>query len=89
MKVKTEIDITISAKAVLRDDTLKLAVSGSMPYGERAANATVDTGFSEQIYKAFEDAFDLLLAETKDLIVIKTQAAHGDALTVAARMGEI
>lgn len=89
MQVQIDVSIGIAAKAVYRDGAVKLSVSGSMPYGDRTATASIEEGFSEEVNAAFGAAFDLLLYETKKQIVARAQAAQADSLAAAARMGEL
>lgn len=89
MKIKTEIDLSLSAKAVYRDGKILLSVSGAMPYaGGRIANATIEGG-SEKTTTLFSEAFEALLAEQQEQIIKLTQAAQAETMTVAARMGEL
>lgn len=88
MKIKTEVQLDIDAKAVYRDGKLKVSVTGSMPYANRKASGTVE-GASKETLDLFKVAFDALLAETQEQVVKVTQASVTEATMVAARMGEL
>lgn len=88
MKVQLELDMDLSARAVFRSDEVRVEVIGSMPYGERKANASLE-GASERVISLFIKAFEALLAEKQEQITKLTQAAHAECVTVAARMGEL
>ncbi len=89
MKIQVEVDIELSAKAVYRNNQIKLSVSGTMPYGNgRTAGASVD-GASEKVTEMFSKAFEALLKEQSEQVVKLAQAAQAESLTVAARMKEL
>lgn len=90
MKIQVETNITITAKATIDDNgKVKLRVSGFMPYGQdRTASAFVEGGSDETI-ELFEEAFEALIAENQNRVVAVTHAAQSEAMTVAARMGEL
>ena len=60
-----------------------------MPYGNGRIATTTTEGASEKTAALFIKAFEVLLTEKQEQIVKLTQAAQAEALTVAARMGEL
>lgn len=88
MKVQLELDMDLSARAVFRNDEIKIMVTGSIPYNGRNANASVE-GASEKVTSLFIKAFEALLAEKQEQVTKLAQAAHAECVTVAARMGEL
>lgn len=88
MKIKTEVEVILSAKAVYRDDQIRLSVDAAIPYAKRQAAASVE-GASDKVLKMFDGAFKALLEEKQNEAVKTAQAAHAESVTVAARMGEL
>ena len=92
MKVQIELELDISAKAIYRDGEIALSVTGSMPLvpgQDRQASATVESGFSEETLELFRAAFEAVIKETQSRVMTVTQVASSEALSVAARMGEL
>jgi len=89
MKVQVELDISLSAKATIKDNSIDLTVSGSIPYGKDRQVTGQVKGASKKVSKMFEDAFAALLAEKQDELVKVAQANQAEAIIAATRMGEL
>lgn len=88
MIITKEIELEISGKAVIRGDELAIVVSGSMPYKDRVATSSIDSGFSQDVYNLFEAAFAQAIEEVKDQLIAAAEAGRSEAVIVAARLGE-
>ena len=83
MKVKTEINIEIAVKAVLRDDKLSLQATGIAPYGSRTATASVEITDPEAVSavkSALVAALDTVLPELAKQAQYATSVAHMKAV---------
>jgi len=89
MKVQIDLEIDISAKAIYRNGKLDLSVSGTMPYANRSATAIINDTVSRETQDLFTQAFEALISEQQARVIQATQLARGEAMTVAARMGEL
>lgn len=92
MKVQYELELDISAKAVYRNGKVELTLTGTMPLAQgqnRSVSSTIDKGFSKKTLELFKDAFEAALSEGQDKLVLVTQVNASEALSVAARKGEI
>ena len=89
MKVQIDLEIDISAKATYRGGRLDLSVSGTMPYADRSATATINDNVSRETQDLFTQAFEALISEQQAKVVQAAQLARSEAMTVAARMGEL
>lgn len=88
MKITTEINIEIAVKAVLRDGVLSLQASGTAPYGNRTATATVeitDETAVNAVREALEAAQETVLSE----VASKAQQAASAAHLKAVQLGEM
>jgi hypothetical protein len=89
MKLQTEIDIDITAKALYKNGAVHLTVTSFMPYGDgRQAQATIRNA-SDKVEALFIKAFDELIKEQQARAVEAIQIARAECMIVAARMGEL
>lgn len=92
MKVQIQVEIDISAKAVYRDGAVSLTVTGSMPLApeqDRAVSSTIDVPLSESESEAFAELFEEAIDTIQAKLLQRVQVGQSEALTVAARMGEL
>lgn len=86
MQITTTVDIDISAKAVYRDGKVAVSLSASSPYDGNKRQVSVNLDVSEE---AFEALFAELIESNQDILLQKLEAGRSEAITVAARMGEL
>lgn len=88
MKVKTEINIEIAVKAVLRGDELSLQASGTAPYGDRTATATVEIT-DAAVVAAVKAALGEALGTVLPKLAQEAYYAASLALVKAVQLGEM
>src|SRR3990170_6529847 len=89
MKLTTEVEIEVTAKAVLRGDALSVSVSAAAPYadGKRSATASIEVLALEEVAPVRDALQKLLDAKVKD-VARRAQRAALEAESIAARAGE-
>ena len=75
MKITTTVEVTLTAKAVLRDGELSVSLAASVPYGEKGRTATpsVDT-FPAELLDALRDALQAITNYGQDEAIKRAQA---------------
>lgn len=88
MKIQQEVELAVTAKAVLREGKLSLSVNIAAPYGDRFASQPVES-FPEEIVAtvqaALQDAVDYALSQGVEVAMAR---AH-EARIVATNRGEL
>lgn len=88
MKIQQEVDLVVTAKAVLREGSLSLSVNIAAPYGDRFAAQPVEV-FPEEIAAdvqvALQNAVDYALTQGVEVAMAR---AH-EARIVATNRGEL
>lgn len=88
MELTTTINVDISAKVLYRDGEVKVTLFASSNYaGGRQAQVSVDV--IDGLIDDFEPILLQLIEDNQDLLLKKLEAGRSEAITAAARMGEI
>lgn len=88
MIIQSTVEIAVTAKAVVRDDTIKLELTASAPYANRQATATLNIT-DEKIISQLEKVMAKAIEAHGEEVAKLAQVNAAQAMVAAARLGEV